>query len=189
MKLKKRDIIKEGRTDLEMADATLHKAPVIMYSDLCRIANKKGAVRTISQMFKQSNQNIILLQDPNDEMTGHWIGVVRNLPKREIYFFSTYGGKPDEEKVEWLPKELLRRSDQLMNIFNDAFKVYSKHGWKVFYNDFPYQVEGDDTATCGIFTAAFLRSKKNPDEFAKDTKKIIDGGKDPAIVYYKKYFH
>ena len=82
----------------------------------------------------------------------------------------------------------LRESGQFMNIFNDGLRDLQKHGWEIHYNDYPYQKSGDETAVCGIYTAAFLRSGKNPDEFERETKRIEKRGMNPAIYYYRKYF-
>ena len=189
-KLTKRehDIIYKPRTGEEMSDATLHKVPIHKYSDLCRIARKTSPASMLAQMFKQSPDHIILLQDPSDMNSGHWISVSRNPLKREFYFFSTYGGKPDVEKIQWMCEDDLRQSGQDLNIFNDGLHEAQKHGWEIHYNDYPYQKSGDQTAVCGIFTAAFLRSGKNPDEFERMTKEIIKQGQNPAIVYFDRYF-
>lgn len=186
---RERQIVYTPRTGEEMMEATLNKAPISMYSDICKRAEKYGAARTLGHMFRRSDQHIILLQDPTDMDSGHWISVSRNPKKKEIYFFTTYGRRPDVEKLQWLPKPLLAASGQLMNTFNDGMKDLQRHGWTIYYNDYPYQKEGDNTATCGIFTAAFLRSGLNPDEFAKETKRIIAQGYNPAVVYYNQYFH
>ena len=183
-----KDIIYKPRTGAEMENATYGYYPLLRYSELCELGEKKGANRMLAQMFRRSDKNIILLQNPDDMNSGHWFSVSRNLPKKEIYFFSTYGGKPDVEKISWMNEDDLRQSGQILNIFNDGLYDAQKHGWKIYYNDYPYQKPGDNTAVCGIYTAAFLNSGKNPDEFEEDTKAIMRSGINPAIYYYKKYF-
>lgn len=172
-----------------MEKATLHRVPIYKYSDLCKLSKKSGgSIRMLGHMFKKSDKNIILLQDPKDMTTGHWISVSRNVPKKEIYFFSTYGGKPDVEKNRWMSDDELKESGQDVNIFNDALRNMQQHGWKIFYNDYPYQKPKDDTATCGIYTAAFLRSGLNPDDFAKITRSLIMRGINPSLYYYHQFF-
>lgn len=184
-----KNIIYKPRTGTEMENATLNRVPVLKYADLCAIAEKVGSPsRVLSHMFAKSSDNIILLQDPDNMNSGHWISVSCNKPKKEIYFFSTYGGKPDVEKEQWISEDELRMSGQLLNIFREGLQKAQEHGWEIHYNDYPYQKVGDKTATCGIFTAAFLRSGKNPDEFKKETLQIQRSGKNPAIVYYERYF-
>lgn len=181
-------IIRSARTGEEMIKATLGQAPIHLYSDLCKDAKKHGILRLLAHMFKRSENHIILLQNPQDMSSGHWISISRNLPKKEIYFFSSYGGKPDVEKIAWLDAKDLKRSNQDLNLFNDGFHELQKHGWTIHYNDVPYQVPGDKTATCGIYVAAFIRSGVNPEEFRKQNLALERRGIDPVIYYYKKYF-
>lgn len=181
-------IIYEPRTGEEMENALDNRAPIYKYSELCQLAKKHGPTRLLVHMFSRSNDNVILLQDPSDMSSGHWISVSRNIPKKQIYFFSTYGGKPDAEKVSWMNEDDLRQSGQYLNIFSDGLRDLQKHGWEIHYNDYPYQKAGDNSATCGIFTAAFLRSGKDPDVFHKETLQLEKEGRNPAIVYYNRYF-
>ena len=182
------DIIYKPRDGDEMEHAVGNSAPIYKYSDLVELGEKHGANRLLAMMFKRSDNNIILLQDPSNMDSGHWISVSRNPRKKEIYFFSTYGGKPDTEKIRWMSEDDLRESGQLMNIFNDGLRSAQEHGWEIHYNDYPYQKEGDKTAVCGIYTAAFLRSGLNPDEFEKETLNLCKKGINPAIFYFDKYF-
>lgn len=181
-------IIYEPRSGVEMENATLKKVPIYKYSELCKMCKGKNPALLLSRMFNRSNDNIILLQDPQDMTSGHWLSVSRNLPKKQIYFFSTYGGKPDVEKISWINEDDLRESGQFLNLFNDGLKELQKHGWEIHYNDYPYQKSGDKTAVCGIYTVAFLRSGKNPEEFEKETLKLAKEGKNPAVVYFNRYF-
>lgn len=185
---REKNIIYSPRTGSEMEKATLNRTPVYRYSELCELGKKHGAERMLSHMFKRSNDNIILLQDPDDMNSGHWISVSRKPRRKEIYFFSTYGGKPDVEKIQWISEDDLRESGQFMNIFNDGLRNLQKHGWEIHYNDFPFQKSGDNTAVCGIYTAAFLRSGLNPEQFAKESIEIAKSGVNPAVFYFDKYF-
>ena len=74
------DIIYKPRTGEEMEHATLGKVPILQYSDLCKLGEKYGPTRMLANMFKRSEDNIILLQDPSNMNSGHWISVSRNLP-------------------------------------------------------------------------------------------------------------
>ena len=182
------DIVYEPRYDSEMRKATLNRVPVHMYSDLCTAARKHGNLRMLANLFKQNKYHIILLQDPKNMRSGHWISISGDPRQKKIYFFSTYGGKPDVEKVQWLDDDALLSSGQELNIFNDGFQDLQRHGWEIHYNQYPFQVPGDKTATCGIFTAAFLRSGLNPDDFIKQTQTIMSQGIHPAVYYFDKYF-
>ena len=182
-------ILYQPRSGEEMEKATLHRVPIYKYSDLCALSKKKGGPeRMLAHMFKRSNDNIILLQDPHDMNSGHWISVSRNIPRKEIYFFSTYGGRPDVEKNKWMNDDELYESGQELNIFNDGLRSLQKRGWKIHYNDFPYQKPRDKTATCGIYTAAFLRFGADPDKFKEMTKTLMNYGINPALYYYNEFF-
>jgi len=186
---REKDIIYKPRSGAEMEHALQNKVPIYKYSELCELASRYGPPsRMLAHLFRHSPQFVVLLQNPKNMSSGHWISVSQNPKKKEIYFFSTYGGKPDVEKVEWLTEDDLRDSGQFLNIFNDSMREYQKRGWEIHYNDCPYQQSGDHTATCGIYTAAFLRSGANPDEFMRQTKRIEEAGYNPAIVYFKRYF-
>ncbi len=121
-------------------------------------------------------------------LSGHWMSISAFPNRKQIYFFSTYGGRPDVEKITWMNEDDLRESGQFMNIFNDGMKILQKHGWEIHYNDYPYQRKNDKTAFCGIMTAAFLNSNKNPDDFERDTLEIARSGINPVIYYFQKYF-
>ena len=182
------DIIYKPRDGDEMEKALDHRTPIYKYAELCELARKHGRRSLLAFMFKRSNTNVILLQDPENMNSGHWFSVSRNPRKKEIYFFSTYGGKPDREKLKWISDDDLLQSGQDTNIFNDGLRDCQQHGWEIHYNDFPYQKEGDHTAVCGIYTTAFLRSGENPEEFERETKKLIAKGINPAVFYFDKYF-
>lgn len=177
------EIIYQPRTGEEMAKATLN-APIYLYSELCKQVKKHGIRRVLSHMFSISPHSVILLQDPEKMSSGHWMSLSIHPGKKQIYYFSTYGGKPDVEKNEWMTEDDLLMSGQEPNIFNDGLKDMQKSGWEIHYNDHPYQKPGDNTATCGIYTAAFIRSGMNPEEFYQNHKRHHLTPHD----YYKAYF-
>lgn len=159
------DILRKPRTGEEVSRAA-GGVPVYLYSDVCRLMKEKGAVPAICHILKPYGKCFILIQHPNNMRSGHWNALEINPKKQEIYYFSSYGGKPDEEKNRWIDLDGRLKSEQEVNPLNDALKQFCQYGWKIFYNDFPYQREGDKTATCGIWAAAFLNSNRDPDEFA-----------------------
>lgn len=176
------------RSGSEMIKATCN-TPIIMYSDICKKAKKYGVVPVINQMFKKSPQWLILLQDPHNLHSGHWFSLSIHPENHSIYYFSTYGFKPDVEKHRWISDRKQRESNQDVDILNDGLQTLQRtKGWRIHYNDHSFQKEGDKTATCGIFTAAFLRSGLNPDEFVKQTQEIESRGENSAVYYYQQYF-
>ena len=182
-------ILYEPRSGSEMSYALQNRVPIYKYSELCRFGKlAQSPARMLAHMFQRSKDNVILLQDPRDLNSGHWISVSQKPLKKEIYFFSTYGGKPDIEKLEWMKEDELLDSGQEINIFHLGLRELQRNGWEIHYNDFPYQKPRDKTAVCGIYTAAFLRSGLNPDEFEAQSKQLMKQGINPAIFYYRKYF-
>lgn len=180
-------VMYEPRTGREMQVAT-HGAPILKYSELCEMSRKHGPVALLSNMFKRSLKNVILLQDPLDMNSGHWIAVEQVPSKKRIYFFSTYGGRPDEEKMIWMNEDEMYFSGQRPNIFSDGLRAAQKHGWEIHYNDYPFQREGDRTAMCGVYAAAFLNSGKTPEEFRDLCLDLEKRGENPAVYFYKRYF-
>lgn len=163
------------RSGTEMLKAAPPNTGLYMYSKLA------SDPRPALEIFKSMKRNsIILLQDPDDMHTGHWISLSFHPEKHEAYFFSSYGGVPDKEKIKWIPKSDRMKSGQMRNFISDGLKQLYKCGWKIYYNDKPYQIPSDKTATCGIWTVAFLNDGRNPDEFAKHSKSVE--------AYYRKYF-
>lgn len=183
-----KNIIYKPRSGDEMKYAMKNQAPIILYSDLCALAKKFGPSRTLANLFKQYQNAIILLQDPYNMSSGHWTSISYHPDRKEIYFFSSYGGKPDVEKLKWINKADLAASGQNINILNDALRAFQQHGWEIHYNDFHYQKSNDHTAYCGIYTVAFLRSGANPDVFERDTKNLASRGINPTVYYFYKYF-
>ena len=177
------DIIYKPRSGEEMTRATLH-APIYTYSELCQQVKKLGVRKVLSHMFKVSPSSVILLQNPEDMSSGHWMSLTINPARHDIYFFSTYGGKPDVEKDEWLSKGEQQQSGQERDFLREGLQQMQKYGWTIHYNDHPYQKPGDKTATCGIYTAAFIRSGMNPEEFYRFHKLYHLTPRD----YYRAYF-
>lgn len=169
------DFIYKPRSGEEVINASPNGTKLFLYSDLVR----RG--RSPEQLLKiLGRNNLILVQDPKRMNSGHWTSLSFVPSQQKAFFFSSYGGKPDEEKVRWISYEALRDSGQLPNIINDLLKYLYLNGWEIHYNDYPYQVEGDRTATCGIWASAFMKSGENPDEFAEDHQDVS--------YYFRKNF-
>ena len=159
-RMTERDIYFTPRKGREVLAASPPGTRLYLYSDLA-----SDPRQPLDVLLSMGRNNIILLQDPDKMNSGHWIALSIHPETREVYFFSTYGGMPDREKIKWLSSADLMRSGQKRNVLNDALKELAMLGWTIYYNDYPYQVEGDNTATCGIWSAAFLNSGMNPDQF------------------------
>lgn len=163
------------RSGSDMLKATPYGTGLFTYSELCSLPMNSTDI-----ILSLPRKCIILLQDPRNLNSGHWISLSRNDDKKEVYYFSSYGYKPEQEKYRWMKPNEIRYSRQERDLINDGLKNLYLLGWKIYYNDFPYQVEGDRTATCGVWACAFLNSDLNPDEFANEHR---DAG-----YYFRRYF-
>lgn len=173
------------RSGDEIQRAAYGSPPIYLYSTLCEEMKKTGnPVEVLENMFSKSLKNFILIQNPKRMNNGHWCSLSMNPYTREIYFFSSYGGRPDEEKNQWISRQGRILSGQDANLLNDGLKQMMKRGWTIHFNQYPYQVKGDKTATCGIWTVAFLNSNMNPDDFFQHCAKYNIS----AIDFYKQYF-
>lgn len=179
------DILYKPKTGDQVRAATFTHPPIYLYSELVQKMKQKGAASVLYDMERRNLNSLILVQDPKNPKSGHWTCLSFHPEKKQIYFFSSYGGKPDAEKNQWLPPSGLMTSGQDLNVFNDGLKtLMTRDGWEIHYSQYPYQVVGDNTATCGIWCAAFMNSGLNPDEF---NAYVRYGGYDP-LVFYQMYF-
>lgn len=169
------NFIYKPRTGGEMKYSLPPDSEIYLYTDLCKIP--QPAYKVILSLAPNA---IVLLQNPQKLNSGHWIALARHPETKEIYHFNSYGGMPDREKLKWIPPYQLIYSGQNRNIINDGLKELAYMGWTIHYNDYPFQVEGDKTATCGIWASAFLNSGQNPDEFAENHGNVG--------YYFRKYF-
>lgn len=170
-----RNYIYLPRTGAEVLNAAPLGTKIYLYSDLCR---KRGSPKNI--LLSLGRHSIILIQNPKQMNSGHWTSLSIFPETKEAFFFSSYGGKPDVEKNMWIPSRELQYSGQKRNVINDGLKQLAYEGWTIHYNDYPFQVEGDKTATCGIWATAFMQSGLNPDDFARCHLDLDD--------YYRAFF-
>ena len=169
----------------EVVRAIHSHPPIYKYSELVDQMRRWGAANVLYKMGNRNLDSLILVQDPNDENSGHWTSLSFHPETREVYFFSSYGGKPDQEKIEWISADNRLRSNQNLNVFNDGLKTLMvRDGWTVHYNNYPFQKIGDHTATCGIWCAAFINSNLNPDQFVN----YVQAHHATPRTFYARYF-
>lgn len=159
----------------EVLRAAPRGTKLYLYSDL---ANDPRDAETVLRSLGRNS--LILYQDPDRMNSGHWVSLSFHPKRKEVYFFSSYGGMPDREKISWVNPYKLFLSGQIRNVINDGLKSLAEKGWTIHFNDFPFQHVGDGSATCGIWSTAFLNSGLNPDEFAENHRSVE--------YYFRKYF-
>lgn len=168
-------ILFKPRNGKEVLQAAPPGTALYLYSDLA--SDPRPPIEVLMSM---SRDNIILLQNPDNMKSGHWVSLSFRPELRSVYFFSSYGGMPDREKMFWLSESKRKRSGQYRNVLNDGLKVLAQNGWTIHYNDYPFQRIGDKTATCGIWATAFMNSGMDPEEFEEYHLPVED--------YYRMYF-
>lgn len=158
-----------------------YDVPVYLYSNIANL-NPIDLPKLLGG--KRNQAMIILIEDPKTPDVGHWTCVVYNSKTDEYYFFSSYGGRPDEEKNSFIRESDLLASNQAKNFISDGLRILFDQGKKVHYNEYEYQTIGDNTATCGIWCVAFILSGMNPTQFHN----FVTHNKLTAKDFYNKYF-
>lgn len=168
-------------TDKQLSVAS-NGVPIYLYNKI-----SKESPLNLPYMLGGRNLNpamIVLIQDPKSPSVGHWVCVVYNKRRDEYYFFSSYGGRPDEEKNSFISPQDQIISGQNNNFISDGLRYLYSLGKKIHYNEFEYQKIGDKTATCGIWCVAFILSNMNPTEFFHFVKNKKLSAKDFFYLYF-----
>jgi hypothetical protein len=92
--------------------------------------------------------------------SGHWVCMIKKDDR--IDYFDPYSGKPDCD-MKWLSggmrEELDETSPRLTQLLKDS-------GYKVYYNNHPYQSQENHINTCGRWSSMRLYFKdKTPQQF------------------------
>ena len=109
-------------------------------------------VKHIDEVFDEQGRSLMLFLT-EDINTGHWICMIKKGD--EINYFDPYGNKPDED-LKWLDD---RKRDELDQETPKLTKLLKESGYKVFYNTYPFQKDGDNINTCGRWCALRLLYK------------------------------
>jgi len=107
---------------------------IIKARSLNTIFGKKDAVIIFYPNFKGARGT-----------SGHYVTLIRNKANRTIYFFDSYGGKPDVDQKKYA----MNRDELYDEEHNSLIKLLLKKGWNVDYNHVPLQASSPDVATCG----------------------------------------
>jgi hypothetical protein len=112
-------------------------------------------LKSADELFDKQGR-AVLLYTPNSPTEGHWVCLQRKSDG--IYFFDSYGDKPDSaDDLNGQPahlSELLRGS-----------------GMPIYYNTKPYQKMRGDIATCGRHCVSrLIYNKKSPEQYDRVVK-------------------
>lgn len=100
---------------------------------------------------------------------GHWCGLFINKNKKIANFMDPYGEYPDDALKHIKPgyRFLTEQENRDINRFLDQLV---RKGFKVHYNDFPFQKLQGGINTCGRWTGDFLRRGLSTDAYEKFIK-------------------
>lgn len=142
--MKKKEVIKGIKNDIEevkedaLGDNIIRKylpnARIIKYSDLKNVMNIEDLLP-----HEQSYCIILYESQPN---SGHWTAIMRI--DDNIEYFDSYGNKPDFP-LTW-SKDINASLGQSIPYLS---QLLDKTPLDVYFNDFQYQKENKDIATCG----------------------------------------
>jgi hypothetical protein len=113
---------------------------IIKYSEL---QNYNTITELLPELF---DYRFILIEE--QENTGHWTVIARN--KNNIYYFDSYGVKPDGEwqYISYFIRKMLNEeTNQLTILLNSA----KKEGFNVESNKVKYQSDKKGINTCGRY--------------------------------------
>ena len=150
--------------DQDIKDNLGNNTKIIKYSDLSKY-------KSITDLLPRKRDYVFLLY-LDDINKGHWTALIRD--DTNIYFFCSYGSKPDEP-LSWVDCktriQLGVAVPFLTRLLNNA------KGFNIYYNPIKYQQENDDVNSCGRYITLFiLQFKKhlhyNLDDYYRYMNKI-----------------
>jgi hypothetical protein len=103
-----------------------------------------------------------------DKHTGpgtHWVALYINLAKKQIYFFDSYGIKPEKEIREFMARCANYMTGSNMtggNKYNDKNCLYEKGSVDIRWNKTRHQRGGSE---CGVYSISFILRLLNGQEF------------------------
>lgn len=124
-----------------------------------------GRLKSPEEMFDDMGRCILLFPNVSPTM-GHWTCLI-NRPNK-IEFFDPYGDAPDTDQKDGMTKGRLEQLDIDRPYLT---KLLRASGKAVYYNNYPFQKESANVATCGRHCAVrLLYAPFTIDKY----KKIID---------------
>jgi len=151
-----------------------HESPIdiVFYDDIIRMNN-------IKDLFRRTNKVIIFY--PSTPSYGHYCCLCKN--DNTIYFFDSYGKKPDTQKNYAEDRNELYRERE-----NSLIRLLLDSNYVVDYSD--HVLQKGRTATCGRW--CLLRcacAGMSNDEFAKQIKSIANYNNISEDMTTVKFFH
>jgi hypothetical protein len=121
---------------------------------------------------------------------GHWCCM--GIKGKDIYFFDSLGLFPDDE-LDKISPDYRKATNQGERVVGKILYQLANRGFRIHYNDLPFQETGPGINTCGRYCALFLGSAINGkgDPYLKMVRllnpyKEMGEYYDDAIIRYNK---
>lgn len=189
--MSKKDIAK-SYTENELRNLIAGDVRIVTPEHRERILNLANASRILNDIVKA----LIFYEtnyDPvNMVRNGHWCAL--GIRGKNIYFFDSLGLFPDDQ-LDKIPAKFRLQSNQNKRTLGNILYELMNKGFKVHYNDIPFQENDVNVNTCGRYCALFLNEGlESPGDPYVNMKKILNKYKQPeennydnAIIRLNKY--
>lgn len=109
---------------------------------------------------------MVINLDEHDKSGSHWVGLFTDLAKKKLYFFDSYGHKPDKQ-IKTFMKKVANYFKKNTNLAEGSVKKSD-----IKYNKIRHQYKGSE---CGVYSMNFIIRLLRGEDFMKISKsKVID---------------
>jgi hypothetical protein len=136
-------------SDSQLLSLVNGKANIVLYPDIWKM-------NSIDQLLSTYGAAIIFFESQvlNGSRFGHWC-LLFILPDGSLEFFNPYGGFPDDS-LAYIPDDLKEQTHQNRPYLSI---LLLKSPYKLTYNEYKFQKEGDNIMTCGRHVACRLNNR------------------------------
>ena len=128
----------------------------------------------LDRLLKDNKNRLgmVINLDTHDKSGSHWVGLYSDLKKKQIYFFDSYGHKP-EKKIQKFMNRLKKWMNKTYGINNDSEgKLFSSEDIDIRYNRKRHQYKNSE---CGVYSMNFIIRLLRGEGFSKiENSRVID---------------
>jgi hypothetical protein len=111
---------------------------------------------------------MVINLDEHDRAGSHWVGLFTDLIKKKLYFFDSYGHKPDKQ-IKTFMKKVAKYFDKDIDLSEGSI---NKTENDIRYNKIRHQYKGSE---CGVYSMNFIIRLLRGEDFMTISKsKVID---------------
>lgn len=138
-------------------------------------------------MYKDGKNKfgMVINLDTHDKSGSHWVGLYSDLMKKQLYFFDSYGHKP-EKLIRKFMERVRNWMNKKYNLNNKSEgELFDNSGLDVQYNKVRHQYKNSE---CGVYSMNFIIRLLRGEGFTKISKsKVIDDQMNQCrSVYFSK---